>query len=249
MTRAAAAACGAALALLSSARAALAAAAIQVELADPPAAAPRPPVRREPPNIFISPSGEPFHGAPDGPYASADWFRRADSDGDGRLTRAEFLADADRFFRRLDANGDGVIDGFEIRAYEDEVAPEILPRIGALRGGEGQDAGLFHDRNGGVGPERAPRDDRGRRGRITASDTTFSGAGVYGVLNEPEPVQACDTDLDGRVSLAEWRSKAGRRFALLDSKGAGYLTLDALPKSYVQEAREKEAARRAKAAR
>ena len=86
-------------------------------------------------------------------------------------------------------------------------------------------------------------------GRITAADTTFSGAGAHGGLNEPEPVQACDTDLDGRVSLAEWRAKAARRFELLDVKHAGALTLDGLPKSYVQTAREKEAARRLKAAR
>lgn len=202
-----------------------------------------------PPNVFISPSGEPFRGAVDAPYAASAWFRGADADGDGRLTRAEFTADAKRFFHRLDADGDGVIDGFEIRAYEEEVAPEILPRLGRLRSGEGQNAGLFHDRNGGVGRGEARADERGSHTRITASDTTFSGAGAFGVLNEPEPVQACDTDLDGRVSLAEWRAKTARRFALLDPKGAGFLTLETLPKSYVQQEREREAARRVKAAK
>ncbi len=212
--------------------------------------------RREPPNVFISPFGEPFHAADDASYAATDWFRGADIDGDGRLSRAEFLQDAERFFRRLDADGDGVIDGFEIAAYEDRVAPEIIPRVGRLSSGEGQDRNLFHDRNGGVGregahgePNSAGGADRGGgRGRITASDISFSGAGVYGVLNEPEPVQACDTDLDGRVSHAEWRAKAERRFALFDPKGLGYLTLDALPKSYVQQERIKAAARRAKEA-
>ncbi len=247
----------AALALAAALAGASIARAAQVEPPDPAAedAPHKPPPRREPPNVFVSPFGEPFHGTPDGPYAAADWFRRADADGDGRVTRAEFLADADHFFRGLDTDGDGVIDGFEIRAYEDQVAPEILPRIGSLRAGEGQDRALFHDRNGGVdiGDRRggqAGRDvlDTDRRGRITAADTTFSGAGVYGVLNEPEPVQACDTDLDGRVSAAEWRAKAERRFILLDPKGLGYLTLDTLPKTYVQVEREKAAARRAKAA-
>ena len=150
-----------------------------------------------------------------------------------------------------------MIDGFEIRAYEDRVAPEILPRIGGLRAGEGQDSALFHDRNGGVGREGAHGERNsaagaergGSPGRITASDTTFSGAGALGVLNEPEPVQACDTDLDGRVSLLEWRAKAARRFALLDPKGLGWLTLETLPKTYVQQEREKAAAKRAKAAR
>ena len=224
--------------------------------AEPPADAPRrPPQRREPPNVFISPFGEPFHDATGAPYVAADWFHRADADGDGRLTRTEFLADGDRFFRRLDTNGDGVIDGFEIQAYEADVAPEILPRIGSLRAGEGQDQALFHDRNGGV-QRNGGRDGRegggdrggGSGGRLTASDKVYSGAGVYGVMNEPEPVQACDTDLDGRVTLAEWRAKAARRFALLDAKAVGWLTLDALPKTYVQQVREKVEAARAKEA-
>ena len=223
----------------------------QVAPSEVPPEAARPPGalgRRTPPNVFVSPSGEPFRAAEEAPYAAATWFRGADLDGDGRLTRAEFLRDAERFFQRLDADGNGVIDGFEIRAYEEQVAPEILPRIGRLRSGEGQDDALFHDRNGGVGREVA-RDERERRGRITASDTTFSGAGAFGMLNEPEPVQACDTDLDGRVSLAEWRAKAQRRFDLLDPKGLGHLSLDTLPKSYVQLQRERDATRRSKAAR
>lgn len=207
------------------------------------------PARRIPANVFISPSGEPFRAAVDAPYAAAAWFAGADADGDGRLTRAEFIRDAERFFRRLDVNGDGVIDGFEIRAYEEEVAPEILPRLGGLRSGEGQNGELFHDRNGGVGRgSAADRGDDRRRERITAADTTFSGAGAFGVLNEPEPVQACDADLDGRVSAAEWRRKSDRRFDLLDPKGVGYLTRDGLPKSYIQAAREREVARQAREA-
>ena len=53
----------------------------------------------------------------------AVWFRGADANGDGKLTRDEFVADAARFFAKLDTNHDGVIDGFELKAYETEVAP------------------------------------------------------------------------------------------------------------------------------
>ncbi|MEO8113421.1 MAG: hypothetical protein ABI655_03495, partial [Phenylobacterium sp.] len=73
------------------------------------------------PRLFISPSGEPFRG-PDGLGA---WLAGADADHDGAVTLTEFRADAVRFFKVLDANGDGRIDGFEIQAYERDIAPEI----------------------------------------------------------------------------------------------------------------------------
>ena len=41
---------------------------------------------------------------------------RADTDGDGRISRAEFLAQADARFARLDTNGDGVITADEMAA-------------------------------------------------------------------------------------------------------------------------------------
>jgi hypothetical protein len=78
-----------------------------------------------PTRVFISPAGEPFWpkaGAPDGFEA---WFAGVDLRKDGRIDRAEFRADADRFFRQLDPDGDGVIDGFEIAAYEKMVAPAL----------------------------------------------------------------------------------------------------------------------------
>ena len=71
--------------------------------------------------VFISPSGEPFRGG-DGLRA---WFAQADADHDGAITAAEFQADALRFFQVLDANHDGTVDGFEISAYEQTIAPEI----------------------------------------------------------------------------------------------------------------------------
>src|SRR5436190_13679850 len=57
--------------------------------------------------LFISPSGEPFHGE-DG---LGRWLAQADTDHDGAVTLAEFRADALHSFKVLDTNGDGVIDG------------------------------------------------------------------------------------------------------------------------------------------
>lgn len=49
----------------------------------------------------------------DAPYALPRWFRAADLNSDGDLSRREFLGTAVQF-RRLDSNGDGFITGVEI---------------------------------------------------------------------------------------------------------------------------------------
>ncbi len=209
-------------------------------------------------NVFLSPSGEPFRAGPQDPYPSAAWFARADTDHDGRLTLSELRADALRAFALFDADGNGVIDPFEVQHYEATIAPEILPRIGGLRAGEGLDDSLFK-RGGGQGGGRGGRG--GRRGaggqpsrpaKVTAGDRNPEGAELYGMLAEPEPLTAADGDFDGSVSRAEWLARTDRRFALLDPTGRGYLTLADLPKPYAQQLlerrRAREAARAARAA-
>src|SRR4249919_1192783 len=80
--------------------------------------------------IFLTPMGEPFRAGANDPYPSALWFAQADADHDGKLTRAEMVADADRFFARLDSDHDGEITPVENRAYEDQIAPEIRSQVG-----------------------------------------------------------------------------------------------------------------------
>ena len=78
------------------------------------------------PNVFISPCGKPFRARIGAPYPVADWFKQADTDHDGKLERAEFVADAAAFFKYLDLNGDGVISPTEVAIYEHRIAPEVL---------------------------------------------------------------------------------------------------------------------------
>ncbi|MEG8054544.1 hypothetical protein QP185_17405 [Sphingomonas aerolata] len=86
--------------------------------------------------LFISPMGEPFRSTQKAGAAQALWFQGADRDGDGRITRAEFQADATRVFAHLDRGRDGEIDPEDIAWYENILVPEIRVRGGG-RGGSG----------------------------------------------------------------------------------------------------------------
>lgn len=198
------------------------------------------------PNIFVSPMGKPFRASSGDPYPIAVWFAQADANHDGQLTRAEFRADAQAFFRELDLNHDGVIDGSEVENYEQNVAPEILPQIGHLHGDEGMDSRLdlgdphntarpkVETRGRGMGQGRPARPQKGEPDQ---------GAGLFSLLNQPEPVSAADTEFNGRITLAEFLAAADRRFDRIDKAQLGYLTLAGLPKTPVQIAIEKAKAR------
>ena len=180
-----------------------------VLVASSAAAQPGPPEEGERPHmrLFLSPSGEPFRGG-DGLQA---WFARADADHDGALTLAEFQADALVLFHQLDKDKDGRLDGFELQAYEREVAPEI--------------GGLVFDEEGGRGFFRM----RPPGGRGGGPGGGREGAGRYSLLNIPQPVLGADLDVDGRVTLDEWKRAAALRFGLLDTAKAGRLPLASLP--------------------
>lgn len=200
--------------------------------------------QRGPPNIFISPAGKPYRAGGGDPYPVAVWFNAADTDHDGKLTQAEFRADAAAFFRELDANHDGVIDGFEVQNYEQVVAPEILPRLEGLAAGEGTDLSLGKER-GRAGPDIG--DSRGGRGlgAIRAGDRVAQGAGLYGLLNEPEPVASSDVRFDGKINAGDFAAAADRRFTALDKARRGYLTPSDLPKTPAQQVVERLAQQRA----
>lgn len=203
------------------------------------------------PNVFISPAGEPYRAAGGAPYPVATWFAHANTNHDGKLTRAQFDADAMAFFHQLDENHDGVIDGLEVQDYEQKIAPEILPQIDDLRAGEGMDASLSFDPQA----DEDNRHDRKSSGLaqsrpIAPRGVGVQGAGVYSFLNTPEPVSAADASFDGRITAAEFQAAVERRFEQLDKAGRGYLTLDSLPRTPVQELIDKRAkalARRRKA--
>ncbi|HEX7759086.1 MAG TPA: EF-hand domain-containing protein [Caulobacteraceae bacterium] len=178
------------------------------------------------PQMFLSPSGEPFRLVPGAGEPFNAWFTRVDANHDGRIDRAEFRADAQAFFKLVDASGDDVIDGFEVSAYEHKIVPELIREVefrvfGPPEGSEPPEEGGAH--RGGHGPAggRRPdhpdgeRPDNGSRGHTS-------------LLGEPEPVSGADSNMDGKVTAAEWLQNADRRFDLLDDQHLGYLTREAL---------------------
>lgn len=199
--------------------------------------------------LFISPCGEPYRGRPGEPYPVALWFKQADANHDGVVDRAEFRADHAGFFDALDGDGNGVLDGPELAFYEQRVVPDILGpdsialaaprtvragRMGAKlflaqlsqtpEGGHPGDSSAHgYQAPGGA---KGPPEELGARRRAPRE---LVGAAAYGLLVEPEPVRAADTDLDGRVTKAEFLAAADRRFKLLDKRKDGKLTLDELP--------------------
>jgi len=179
--------------------------------------------------LFISPMGEPFRASLK-PGAARDlWFAGADTDGDGRMTLAEFQHDAARFFGVLDRGKDGEIDPEDIAYYENVLVPEIrvasggrVPRsVGGERGRGGS------GRSGGQGMQIGNGDAK----QSAAVVHERIGAGRFGFFDLPEPVIAADANLNRGIDAGEFSKAAATRFAALDRNRDGALTRGELPRA------------------
>lgn len=210
------------------------------------ASAPSQPQRGPAPQLFISPFGEPFPGAPGGPYPSAAWFQRADTDQSGQLTLREFSDDGLRYFASLDLDADGVVGASEIAAYEAMLTPLSRrgpgaglgagPREGGRRGGGGGRSPMkmnaaASQQQPGRGGGRGGRGGQGGPGRAQGGGRPagYGPIADAGFFNLPQPVKAADVNVDQRVTTEEWAAATSRWFVLLDNDRDGVLTLATLP--------------------
>jgi len=197
-------------------------AAQDVAPAPAPAPAPTSSGKRQ---TFVAPSGEPFRVTGNEPYPVAKWFAGADTNGDGKLDYNEFNADFMRFFNELDIDHDGWVDAAEKARYEQTVAPETQGNSTlSIEGGPDDDpTHTFDDFNA---PDvKAPK--------VKYGAVPF-GAARFDLLGIPEPVAAMDMQIRGRISKNDANQAARIRFHVLDPQHHGYLTLDALPKTFAQ---------------
>jgi hypothetical protein len=182
-------------------------------------------------DLFISPMGEAFRGDADHTGLQV-WFAQADANHDGRVSLAEFIADADAFFLRLDANHDGVATSLESTAYWRANAPEMIdPRVGYETPVEGSQPDAGGRRHADLDPGNTPNyeddTDRGMGAGVAAGGRRRSqGAQRFGLLGDIEPIMSCDADFDRRVTKTEFEQCAARRFVQLDANHDGYFTLD-----------------------
>lgn len=184
------------------------------------------------PGLFISPAGEPFRSEPGQPYPLPVWFAGADADHDGAISPAEFDRDALRFFDVLDTNRDGKITSIETRAYETDIAPEIVKKIPLL------------SERAQARPTDAMRTLPPPNGGATRLRPPNEGAGFYSLLNEPQPVTAADIDFNSIITRQEWSAAAKRRFTRLDKTSDRLLRQDELPTPPIQAAMQADAAAR-----
>jgi hypothetical protein len=177
-------------------------------------------------NIFFSPSGQPFRAKAGEAYPKAAWFAQADRDKDGKISHEEFLVDSMAFFILLDQNKDTVVNSPENTRYESQIAPEITRVDPRIR----QPKVLMRKADPTVDIERNPMQNRYVK--------TVQGASQYSLIDEPQPVRAADSNLDFKVSDAEWVAASEQRFAILDVNGDGGIAAEELMKTPAQVAAE-----------
>jgi len=138
---------------------------------------------RKEPAIVFSPNGEVLTGGALGKKTCAEaiagWFARVDSNQDGAVDRAEFLADMRAQFVRMDADVDGFITVDEVQAY----------RQPYLKGENGDSKRLSLD-----GPDPVMSADANLDFRVSLAEFTALAEETFARL---------DADADGRLTADE----------------------------------------------
>ena len=172
----------------------------------------------KPGTVYVSIMGEPFRVTEtEGPFDQ--WFKQADDNQDGKISRLELQNDADYFFKSLDTNNDKAIGFEEMEQYETVVAP---PEVRAMGSQLGRYAKAPPRKFGSGRKDEIPivLDVQAEsKSRIVAQK-----AQPLILKNVPQPVAMADMNFDRRVSFQEFRATASKRFSQYDADHDGRLT-------------------------
>ena len=171
------------------------------------------------PSVYMSLMGEPYWTNSAGEHPFDQWVKMADQDGDGTISSAEFRNDADAFFASLDTNDDKIIDGDEMAAYE-----QLAPGRTRAAGGGAQMPSSARRKATSSTPVEKGQVAIVATGDAPSATRIHPGGGRINYSEVPQPVAMADANLDRRVTLAEFRKTAGRRFSNYDVDKDGKLT-------------------------
>jgi Ca2+-binding EF-hand superfamily protein len=178
---------------------------------------------RGPPPPTFSPNGEPLIGKfwpADCEEAEALWFDRLDTVHSGRLTLAQLQADAERQYKLMDLRHDGRVTAEELSNYRlKEMGGHYISVSTPDQKDTIERLDEEDDDSGG-------RRELGRYDRRGSDDTKSGKMDAFAALttDQPDPVMSADTDLDGSVTLEEFRTLVDQNFAEFDKEHAGYIT-------------------------
>jgi Ca2+-binding EF-hand superfamily protein len=168
--------------------------------------------------VYMSLMGEPFWAGESRGDPFDQWFKLADLDSDGFISRLEFRQDAEAFFTSLDTTGDKVIDADEMAQYE-QLAP------GKTRASGGGAAQASSSR---PTPKSSAPVEQGQVAIVTSNAPSATrvhpGQGpMLDFTSVPQPVAMADLNIDRRVTFDEFTKTASKRFANYDVDQDGKL--------------------------
>ena len=170
-------------------------------------------------SVYLSLMGEPFRTNEAGEDPFDQWFKLADQDGDGAISRLEFRGDAQAFFATLDANDDKVIDGDEMAEYE-----QLAPGRTRAAGGGAPSLSSARPQAKSSAPIEKGQVAVVSSGNAPSATRVHPGGGTIDFSEVPQPVAMADLNLDRRVTLDEFMKTASKRYTNYDVDQDGRLS-------------------------
>lgn len=174
------------------------------------------------------------HGGPEGHGPrGAGHFMRMDANNDGKVTRAEATAEADKMFASLDTNKDGFVTQAEADAHHADRKAEHAKRKDErfAERDANKDGKLSRQEVSKMPEERFKAIDTNKDGFLTKAEME-AGRPDHGPKGKDGKgggfFAKADANSDGKISKEESRTILLGRFAKIDANGDGVVTKEEL---------------------